>query len=82
MNVCFECRGKTGNSHGSLVFKQDLLHFPFKWKTYNPGCTVHADICLCIHLDIRLDFRKITDVRVELFIQPRIPTVNVALGYS
>jgi len=33
-----------------------------------PGRTVRADILL----DIRLDIRKITDVRVERSVQPRI----------
>jgi len=44
----------------------------------NPGWTVRADI----RLDIRKDIRKTKDVRVELSVQPRISTVNFALGYS
>jgi len=36
-----------------------------------PGRTIRADI--------RLDIRKITDVRVELSVQPRISTVKSAL---
>jgi len=35
-----------------------------------PGRTVRADV--------RLDIRKITDDRVELFVQPRISVVNRA----
>jgi len=46
-----------------------------------PGWAVHADIRLHIHLDIRLDIGKITDVRVELSVQPRISTVNFAHGF-
>ena len=61
----------------------------------SPGSTVRADIRLDIHLDIRLDIHldirldihldirlyicKITDVRVELSVQPRISTVKSAL---
>jgi len=41
-----------------------------QWKFEHPGRTVRADI--------RLDIRNITDVRVELSVQPRISAVNCA----
>jgi len=42
--------------------------------SYSPGWTIHADI--------RFDIRKITHVRVELSVQPRISIVNFALWYA
>ena len=42
------------------------ISFPYGY----PGRTVRADI--------RMDIRKITDVRVELSVQPRISVVNRA----
>ena len=45
-----------------------------RFETHLSGRTVREDI--------RLDIRKITDVRVKIFVQPRISTVNFALLYS
>jgi len=54
----------------------------FQSGLYIPCWTVRADISLYIHVDILKDIRKIKDVYVELSVQPRISTVNFALGYS
>ena len=57
------------------------------WHDRKEGCLIKilSQATLAeqiVRADIRLDIRKITDVRVELSVQPRISTVKSALWNS
>ena len=62
------------SSKAAKKYLQGLRPFPEPWLNF-----VRADIRFDIRLNIRLDIRKITDVFVELSVQPRISILNVAL---
>jgi len=65
---------RTSMRKSSLQGSQSQEKRAMRFETHLSGRTVREDI--------RLDIRKITDVRVKIFVQPRISTVNFALLYS